>query len=91
VRKALIVGSAAYLLLLWALLAAVLVIKSHDGMQIHANLLFLWPPVFLTGASVVLQRRAWRSEVGLVTAVLVSLGTAVTVLALLILASLAGD
>ena len=87
-RKALLLGSAAYLLLLWALVTAVIVIKSHGG---HPNLLIFWPPIFFTGASVVLQMRAWRGESGLAAAVLVSLGTAVTVLVLLVLVSLAGD
>ena len=90
-RKLILGGSAAYLVLLWALCAAIYVIKSRSGVYGGGALApFTFFGALFTVAAVSLQTRAWRREAGLVAAALTSLVAAATVLVLLFLLAVGG-
>jgi hypothetical protein len=91
-RDALLRGSAAYLLLMWALLVTVLVVKlrtvTYSGGGLTLVFLLAGVP---TVAAVALQRLAWRDDGAVVAAVLTSLAASAVVMVLLVVVSLAGD
>jgi hypothetical protein len=81
-----------YLVLLWTLVAAVLIVKSpslaDDWGRLALILIFAAVP---TVAAVALLRRTWLSEEGFGAAVLTSLVAAAIVFLLLLGVSLGGD